>query len=550
MPACSPHSNIAINLVNQLPKPSIPFQEYLAPANPSSIFFYPTSPHEVKQIINKTSPKHSSCWDEIPPVVLKYLPDNIINALTYIFNLSLCQGKFVTAFRHAKVVPIHKKGDVQNLNNYRPISLLSSFSKILEKIVYRRLYSFFDRFNLFSNSQFGFRRGHSTSHANCLLVDKVAASFEKKLCTLGIFLDLSKAFDTINHKILLHKLDHYGIRGTALNWFMSYLTGRTQQVCYNGVASSNINEINLSVPQGSILGPLLFIIYVNDFPNCLKYGTSLSFADDTSIFISGKTARTLFDKGNDELCNIDNWLVANKLFLNANKTKCVYFKTANSKTPPSDLNLVIRNIPIERVSSVRVLGTIIHENLSWKEHMLALKSKLRATLGAVIRVKPYLNKHSLLSIYHSLIISRIRYCIINWNHGNSTILHQLQSICNKFIRLTLGISRNEDVLPLMKQHNLLTINDIFKYEMAVLMFRFHNRTLPSAFDPIFQSKSTSITTRSNSRVIPISCRSTVSQQSIRYIGPKTWNNIPLPIRASKTIAAFKKKLKQHLLNSY
>ena len=126
-------SNIAINLVNQLPKPSIPFHEYLAPANPSSIFFYPISPYEVKQSINKTSPKHSSCWDGIPLVVLKYLPDNIINALTYTFNLSLCQGKFVTACRHAKVVPIHKKGDVQNLNNCRPISLLSSFSKIFEK---------------------------------------------------------------------------------------------------------------------------------------------------------------------------------------------------------------------------------------------------------------------------------------------------------------------------------------------------------------------------------------------------------------------------------
>ena len=193
----------------------------------------------------------------------------------------------------------------------------------------------------------------------------------------------------------------------------------------------------------------------------------------------------LFDKGNDELGNIDNWLVANKLSLNANKTKCVYFRTANSKTPPSDLNLVIRNVPVERVSSVQVLGTIIHENLPWKEHMPALKSKVRATLGAVIRVKPYLSKHSLLSMFHSLVISRIRYCIINWNHGNSTILNQLQGISNKFIRLTLGLSRNEDVLPLMKQHNLLTINDIFKYEMAVLMFRFHTRTLPSAFDPIF-----------------------------------------------------------------
>ena len=216
------------------------------------------------------------------------------------------------------------------------------------------------------------------------------------------------------------------------------------------------------MPQGSILGPLVFIIYVNDFPNCLKRGTSLLYADDLSIFFCGKTAEVLFDKGHDEFCNIDNWLVANKLSLNVNKTKCVYFQIANSKTTPSDLNLVIRNIPIERMSSVQVLGTIIHENLSWKEHMLALKSKLRATLDAVIRVQPYLSKHSLISIYHSLVISRIQYCIINWNHGNATILNQLHGICNKFIRLALRLNRNEDVLPLMKQHNLLTINDIFK----------------------------------------------------------------------------------------
>ena len=153
----------------------------------------------------------------------------------------------------------------------------------------------------------------------CLLTKSLQHS-KKSFVLFGIFLDFSKAFD-INHKILLHELSHYyGIRDTALNWFISCLTRRTQQVCCNGVASSNINKINLSVPQGSILGPLLLIIYVNDFPNCLKYVTSLSFADDTSIFISGKTAQTLFDKGNDELGNIDNWLVANKLSLNANKT--------------------------------------------------------------------------------------------------------------------------------------------------------------------------------------------------------------------------------------
>ena len=217
-----------------------------------------------------------------------------------VFNVSLSQGKFISTFKHAKIVPIRKKGDVTNFNNYRPISLLSSFSKILEKIIYKRLHSFFIRFKLLSNTQFGFSTGHSTAHVNCLLVDKVTAAFEKKLSTLGIFLDLSKTFDTIDHEILLCKLAHYGIKGAALDWFKSYLNGRSQQVSFNGCSSSNINHINSSVPQGFILGPLLFIIYVNDFSNCLKYGTSLSFADDTSIFISGRTATSLFAKGSQE----------------------------------------------------------------------------------------------------------------------------------------------------------------------------------------------------------------------------------------------------------
>ena len=314
-------SNIAVDLVTQLPKSSPHFKEYLTSANPSSIFLYPTSPFEVKQHINETSPKFRAGWDEMPSAALKYLPDCIINVLSYIFNLSLCQGKFISSFKHAKLIPVYKRGDSKILTNYRPISLLPSFSKILEKIVYKRLYSFFSRFNLFSNSQFGFRKGHSTSHVNCLLIDMVTAAFEKKLTTLGIFLDLSKAFDTIDHKILLHKLRHYGVRGTALNWFESYLTGRTQQVCFNDHASNNINAINFSVPQGSILGPLLFIIYVNDFSNCLKNGISLSFADDTSILISGNNAKSIFEKGNQESHNVDNWLIASKFSLNASKTK-------------------------------------------------------------------------------------------------------------------------------------------------------------------------------------------------------------------------------------
>ena len=184
-------------------------------------------------------------------------------------------------------------------------------------MVYNRLYSFLEKSNAINEHQFGFRKKHSTSHLTSLLTANIATSFENKMNTLGIFLELSKAFNTINHEILLNKLHHYGIRGTVYNWFKSYLIRRSQQVDYNSHIF-NIRTIS-SVSQGLILGPLLFIIYVNDFPNCLKFSSNLSFADDTTVILSAKNSNLLVQKGNKELKNIDNWLKANKLSLNIKK---------------------------------------------------------------------------------------------------------------------------------------------------------------------------------------------------------------------------------------
>ena len=253
--------------------------------------------------------------------------------------------------------------------------MLSNFSKIFEKIVHRRLYSFFNNSNLLSNHQFGFRQGHSTSHVITLLTDKVTAAFENKQSTLGIFLDLSKAFDTIDHKILLNKLYHYGVRGIPFSWFKSYLTDRTQQTEVLGTKSTNINKLTSSVAQGSILGPILFIIYVNDFPKCLRYSSCLAFADDTTILISGKNQKNLYDNANEELNNIDNWLVTNKLSLNIDKKKFMHFKTLNTPTP--NLTLKIRNSLIQKISSFKLLGVILDEHLSWKDHILSLKKSCK-----------------------------------------------------------------------------------------------------------------------------------------------------------------------------
>ena len=254
----------------------------------------------------------------------------------------------------AKVVPIYKKGESLDTSNYRPISLLSSISKILEKIVYSRTIKFIRSFDLLSNSQFGFRQKHSTTHAILYLINHIATAVDDHLHTLGIFLDLSKAFDTIDHEILLSKLSHYGIRGKALEWFRSYLTGRKQFVSLNGT-NSNFKNITCGVPQGSLLGPLLFILYINDFQNSSNLLSFILFADDTSVFFSHKNPNTLVDTVNTELSRIHEWICCNKLSLNVLKTHGMFFSNSISRLP-SNVFLIISLIP--RLSHRLLYSTI------------------------------------------------------------------------------------------------------------------------------------------------------------------------------------------------
>ena len=277
-------------------------------------------------------------FDEINAEYLKMSMAFVANPLVYICNMSLSEGVFPTQLKIASVVPLYKCDDPMLFNHHRPVSLLCTLSKVFEKVMYNRLIKFLEKFSILYEYQFGFRRKRSTHLALITLIDKLTQAIKNGEYVIGVFLDFSKAFDTVNHEILLDKLYHYGVRGCAHKWFSSYLTDRQQFVTYNGMKSQN-QVIKCGVPQGSILGPLLFLIYINDLATVCKNTFPIFFADDSNLFISGRDSDLIMKTLNEELKEISLWLKANKLSLNIKKTHFMIFYSKNNAHPNVYINI-------------------------------------------------------------------------------------------------------------------------------------------------------------------------------------------------------------------
>ena len=429
---CKYFTNIGPSLTGKIPASNHFFWSFLPSTVNESIILKPTSTQEVRDICNSFKSGKAPGCDNIAMTVIKDSLNIIADPLSKIINISLKNGIFPDKLKVAKVLPAFKSEDPQYFVNYRPITLLPNFSKIFEKVVYNRFIEFIERLEILYCCQFGFRKNHSTALSLINLINKIAESIDRNEVTIGVFLDLSKAFDTLDHEILLNKPEHYGIRDVALDWVKSYLSERLQFVQFNQTSSSKC-QIHCGVPQGSILGPLFFILYINDLPFASSLTEPLLFADDTSILYSHRDQDHLISVLNEELIKIDSWMRSNKLSVNIKKTNYVVFKSAQKKAS-SDLPLSFNSQILKEKNAVKFLGAYIDNSLTWKSHINHVCKKMSKSIGVIFRSRFFLTEKTLLSLYYTLVYPYISYCSTVWTSTYPTNLNRIYLLQKRAVR--------------------------------------------------------------------------------------------------------------------
>ena len=544
-------ATIGKTLAETFPK-NTNFKVYLNNPNLNSFYQTEISEEEITKEIEQINVKKSPGMDDIKPMAVKLAIPYISKPLSHIYNLSFLTGQVPDQLKIAKIIPIFKKKEKYLPVNYRPISLLSIFEKIMEKLMYKRIYAFLTKFKIIIKIQFGFRNNHSTNLAVTEIVTSIKELINDKNNVLGIYCDLSKAFDTVDHDILLYKLNHYGIRGNTLKWFKSYLSNRKQST-YINQTYSDVLENNIGVPQGSVLGPLLFLIYINDIINITPHEDPniniRLFADDTNIFISDKSIDNVYNIAQTTINKLYSWFSNNKLTLNTDKTFYSLFTNKNVTNPKK---LFIENKEIKKVQSAKYLGIYLDDKMNWNDHTNKLKCKLMQLNSALHYLSRFINDDHARRIYYAYVYPHIIYGIENYGLTSKNNMKKIQISQNKIIKTLFKKDNRYNTDDLFKETKLMNVVNVCKLQQCCFVYKQKNQILPNIFNNYYitniQVRQQS--TRQNSNIyIPNIYLSEKAQRNIKYSGAILWNELPQNIQQSNTIHTFKKQLNKHLLNT-
>ena len=569
-------ANVGKLVTSDLPRVNIDFREYLPPPNNSSFFFKPISKIELISTVLHMGKKKSL---DINGVSIAFLQEFIVqlsSPLLYIFNLSLETGKFPDIMKTSKTVPIYKgSGSKSDMNFYRGVSIIDAFSKIFEKLVSVRLLSFLESSNFFSPCQFGFLPGRSTNQAILQVVNHITKAINENKIVLAVFLDISKAFDSIPHDKLCTKLHNAGIRGLPLLWFKSYLSNRLQKVQIGPFKSNSTEEIDMSVLQGSILGVILFLIFINDIQNCSTILFSILFADDISSLLVANNINELLILANQEVKKLVDWYSSNCLSINSSKSKAMIFKSKfiNLSLPtykvgqltfhylplfvdlnnPGESNITkikpIRLVPNVDEKSIRMLGIYLDEHLDLKEHTKILRAKLSKSIFSLKAMKGILNKDCLKLVYYAHFFSHLTYSANIFCLCSNTLIKQIEVIQKKAIRIVCGVGSLHHTHELFVREEILPYKIIIDFEALKFMYDYVNLNLPIIFDNTWRLNwefRPEISLRNDNDFFLPHVRYVYLFNHPFFYFPQVWNNLELETRLIDTKFKFISKIKDEL----